>query len=207
AVFGDITGAPIDGGSLGQMTLTKLNVLSSENHFIGGVRAVHRVTVETDDGPVDVYNAHLEGSGAVTDAGEEEAVIEIENVLGFIEESRTEGAPVILAGDLNAEPDESSIRRLLDAGFVDVLAEAGDPTCEQPGDPGCTSGTIPLGDNPENLTDHRIDYIFVMSGEDRAADIKEAALFLNQPVDIGGGRLLWASDHIGVRAVLELNTE
>jgi endonuclease/exonuclease/phosphatase family metal-dependent hydrolase len=206
AVFGNFLGEPIDGGGLGQMTFTRLPILSSENRTVSAIRSAVRVTVQTDSGPLNLYNVHLEGTGAVLETGESAELLEIENVIDFIQETR-DGGPAILAGDLNAEPDDPSIQRLLQEGFIDALADAGNPTCEQQGDPGCTSGTIPLGDNPDNLADHRIDYIFVLPGEDVSVELSEASLFNNAPVDIGGGRLLWASDHIGVRAVLELRRE
>ncbi|MCH7718514.1 MAG: hypothetical protein IIB21_03500, partial [Chloroflexi bacterium] len=81
----------------------------------------------------------------------------------------------------------------------------GDATCEGVGDPGCTSGTIPLGDNPENLTRRRIDFIFILPGTEFSLDARQAALFLNAPVTLDDGRLLWASDHIGVQALLGLS--
>jgi len=34
--------------------------------------------------------------------------------------------------------------------------------------------------------------------------VRDAVLWDNEPVDIGGGHTLWPSDHIGVRATIEL---
>ena len=205
AVFGDITGAPRDEGFIGQMTVTRLPVLSTDNRVVANARSVVRVTVETEHGPLDLYNAHLEGTGAITDAGEDASLVEMENVLAFIRETRSEGGAVILAGDLNAEPDDPSVQLLRDEGFIDALDVGGDATCESAGDPGCTNSAIPLGDNPENSAARRIDYMFVLPGDAFPLEVGEAELFLNEPVDIGEGRLLWASDHIGVRAVLEVD--
>ncbi len=202
---GDIRGNEINAGApLGQLIITRLEVTVSDNFFVGGARSITHVKVQTEGGPVDVYDTHLEGTGAVIEAGEPEALIEIEKVLDFINDTRSGTAPVILAGDFNAEPDESSILRLLDEGYIDVLATGGDATCVQAGDPGCTNSTIPLGDNADNAADHRIDYIFVLAGTELSFEVVEAQLFNNAPVDIGDGRLLWPSDHIGVQAVLEL---
>jgi endonuclease/exonuclease/phosphatase family metal-dependent hydrolase len=203
-LFGDITGAPMNEGALGQMTVTRLPVISSENKHIGGVRAVSRVTVQTDEGVIDLYNAHLEGTD---ETDPQVALDEIATVMTFIEESRTPGAAAIIAGDFNALPADPAIRAVVDAGFLDVLVEGGDATCEQAGDPGCTNSAIPLGDNPEHLADRRIDYIFARPGEDVSLSVDESALFLPDPLDIGGGSLLWVSDHIGVRTVLEVEAE
>jgi len=199
AIFGDIAGSPIDTGAVGQMTLTRLPIRSAENHFVGGVRSVHRVTVETERGPLDLYNVHLEG----TEPDPQLGIDEIEDVLAFILATRGSG-PVILAGDFNAEPDGPSIRAVLAAGFIDALVAGGDATCVGEGDPGCTSSTMPLGDNPDNRTRRRIDYIFVTRGSEFQVDIMTAGLVLNAPEPMRGDRLLWPSDHIGVQALIEL---
>ena len=201
AVFGGLNGDPIDGGGLGQMTFTRLEIRSTENRSVGIVRAVHRVTVETESGPIDIYNVHLEG----TEPDPQLAIDEIELVLAFIEETRSGTGPVILAGDFNATPGDPAIQAVLAAGFVDALVVGGDATCDGVGDPGCTSGTEPLGDNPENLTSRRIDYIFILPGTEFSLDARQVALFLNAPATLGDGRLLWPSDHIGVQARLELS--
>jgi endonuclease/exonuclease/phosphatase family metal-dependent hydrolase len=204
AVFGNFLGGPIDAEGLGQMSFTRLAIVASENRSVGGIRSVHHLRIETELGPVDVYNAHLEGTGAVIETGVNESIIEIENVLAFIEETRSGSGPVVLGGDFNAEPDDPSVQRLLQEGYIDALAAAGDATCERAGDAGCTNSTIPLGDNPDKLADQRIDYLFVLPGEAVEVEVAEARLFLGEPVDIGGGRTLWASDHIGVLARLRL---
>lgn len=204
AVFGNLAGEPIDKPGIGQMTFTRLPIVSSGNHDIDSKgRNVLRVTVQSAEGPIDLYNVHLNGT-AFDDP--QPSVDEISLVMDFIDDTRS-GGPVIIAGDFNAAPDEPSIRTLLEAGYVDVLAEAGDATCEKAGDPGCTNSTIPLGDNPDALADHRIDYIFVLDGADVSLEPEEAELFLNQPVDIGGGHTLWTSDHIGVKVVLRLRSK
>lgn len=199
SVFGNLLGDAIDTPGVGQLTITRLPVLSSENHHVGGPRAVHRVTVQMDDGVVDIYNAHLEGTD---DDDPQAAVTEIANVMDFIDDTRS-GGPVILAGDFNALPDDLSIRALREAGYVDVLAKAGNASCNEAGDPGCTADNVPLAD-PTPKADHRIDYIFILDGDGLRFDPDDATLFLNEPVDIGGGEALWASDHIGVWGLLEL---
>jgi endonuclease/exonuclease/phosphatase family metal-dependent hydrolase len=204
--FGSITGAPINQDGPGQMTLTLQPVISAENRSVSAIRVVQRITIQTDVGPVNIYNAHLEGTGAVLETDQAARLKEIDNVISFTEETQN-GGPSILAGDLNALPGDPSIQRLLQHGFIDALATAGDATCAKAGDPGCTNSTVPLGDNPKNLADHRIDYIFVLQGSGVTATVTEASLWDNTPVDIGGGHTLWPSDHIGVRAVVELKAK
>jgi endonuclease/exonuclease/phosphatase family metal-dependent hydrolase len=198
-VFGNIAGDPIGtGGGLGQMTLTRLPVVSSENRVVNAGRVVQRITVTTDLGDVDLYNAHVTGLDE-----EQDALVEIGNVLSFIRETRSGAGPVIVGGDFNAVPDDPSIAAMLDEGFVDVLASGGDATCAAAGDPGCTNGTIPLS-QPGNRADRRIDYMFMLNGSEVLISVSEASLFMNEPVDIGDGQVLWGSDHIGNQAVLEL---
>ncbi len=200
AVFGDITGDPINEGALGQLTLTRFPVVSSENHYLGNARSVHRATVQTKLGQLDIYNVHL---GGTDPQNAQAAVDEINNVLDFINKTRT-GGPVLLEGDFNAHPDDPSIQAVLKAGFVDAMVKAGDATCAKVGDAGCTSGTFPLVDNPKTLTSVRIDYILTLPGANASLDAEQASVFNNTPADLGGGRYLWSSDHIGVQGLLVL---
>jgi endonuclease/exonuclease/phosphatase family metal-dependent hydrolase len=204
AVFGNFLGAPIDDPGLGQMTFTRLAITKSENRSVSQIRSVQHLALETEHGIIDVYNAHLEGTGAVLETGEDAAIAEMDAVIAFIEETRGLSGIVILAGDLNAPPGSPSIQHLLDAGFDDALAEAGDATCDKPGDPGCTNSEIPLADSPERTSDHRIDYVFVQDRPGPVASVKEADLFLPDPVTAGDGRALQVSDHIGLIVRLEL---
>jgi endonuclease/exonuclease/phosphatase family metal-dependent hydrolase len=201
-VFGDITGDAINEGTLGQLTVTRLPVLSSENHYLGNGRSVHRATVQTKLGQLDIYNVHL---GGTDPQNAQAAVDEINNVLDFINKTRT-GGPVLLEGDFNAHPEDPSIQAVLKAGFVDAMVKVGDATCAKVADVGCTSGTFPLVDNPKNLTSERIDYIFTLSGSGTLLDAEQASVFNNVPANLGGGHYLWASDHIGVQAVLVMHT-
>jgi endonuclease/exonuclease/phosphatase family metal-dependent hydrolase len=205
AVFGNFLAGPIDAPGLGQLTVTKLPITAKENHRVSKIRSVQHIALKTKHGTVDVYNAHLEGSGAVLETGADASVAEMDEVIKFIDQTRDGSGPVILAGDLNAKPDSPSIQRLVGAGFTDALATAGDATCAKQGDPGCSDSRIPLGDNPKNLTDERIDYMFVKPG-DRAIRVKNAQRFLPEAIDIGGGHTLYVSDHIGLIVELEIKS-
>jgi endonuclease/exonuclease/phosphatase family metal-dependent hydrolase len=205
AVFGNFLGEPIDASGLGQLTITRLPIASTGNHSVSAIRSAVHVAVQTELGVVDLYNVHLEGTGAVLDVEGDASVVEVNNVVEFIRQTRSGTGPVIVAGDFNAEPVDPSIAAFMGpGGFIDALDEGGDATCEGQGDPGCSSDTIPLGDNPQNLTDHRIDYIFVLPGDDIDIEVVSADRFQDEPIDIGGGRLLWLSDHIGMQATVRL---
>src|SRR3990172_10404112 len=118
ALLGNFLGDPIDTEGLGQMTLPRLPVLSSQNKSVSAIRSAVRVTVQTDSGPLSIYNVHLEGTGAVLETGESAELLEIENVIAFIRETRSGAGAVILAGDFNTEPEDPSVQALLDPRFI-----------------------------------------------------------------------------------------
>jgi endonuclease/exonuclease/phosphatase family metal-dependent hydrolase len=198
AVFGNFLGGPIDAGGLGQMTITRLSIVSSENRTVSAIRSVHRVTVQTGAGPLQLYNAHLEGTGAVLETGEDGAVLEVQNIIDFIEETRS-GGPVILAGDFNAQPGDPSIQALLAAGFVDA-PPAGDATCDKAGDPGYRTPPS-LWATTLNNADCRIDYI---RPPWRPVDVTVAEASFNNEPPISAAATLLASDHIACVRALEL---
>lgn len=207
AVFGNFLGEAIGTDGLGQVTITRLPIVASENRSVSAIRSAVHVAVQTDLGIVDLYNVHLEGTGAVLDVEGDAAVVEIDNVIAFIRETRSGSGPVIVAGDFNAEPRDPSIVAFVDkGGFLDTLGEAGDAACDAQGDAGCSNSTIPLGDNPENLADVRFDYVFVLPGDDVNIEVVSADRFQDEPVDVGGGGLLWLSDHIGMQTVVRLKS-
>jgi endonuclease/exonuclease/phosphatase family metal-dependent hydrolase len=197
AFFGDISGAPLGEGGIGQLTITRLAVVSGQNQNVGGIRSLHRLTLQTPAGGfVAVYNAHLEGT-----SGEEQGLTEIERVLDFLDQSARD-APAVLGGDFNARPSDPAVRRLLERGFSDTLAAAGRDRCERAGDPGCTSSTIPLGD-PGRRASRRIDYVFLRDGAAAALRLEDARPFLDAPATTARGPL-WASDHIGMMVTISV---
>jgi endonuclease/exonuclease/phosphatase family metal-dependent hydrolase len=116
----------------------------------------------------------------------------------FVEERARQGNPhVILAGDLDADPDAASVRfwsgRQSLGGMSICYRDAWESA--NPGDPGHTF-------TPQNplVSDwdwpfRRIDYIFVRCGEHGGPTlyIAACALIFNEPVNG-----VWASDHFGL---------
>ena len=113
---------------------------------------------------------------------------------------------VVLAGDLDADPDAASVRfwtgRQALEGMSVCYRDAWERT--HPGEPGHTF-------TPENplMADwdwpfRRIDYIFVRCGEHGGPtlDITECALAFNEPRDG-----VWASDHFGIVADISAPTQ
>ena len=81
---------------------------------------------------------------------------------------------------------------MLEAGAVDAWAAV------RPGEDGFTALEGEVTD-PTSRATGRIDYLFV-----RGARVREAAPFLDEPSTGPDGPTLWASDHVGVLARIEL---
>jgi endonuclease/exonuclease/phosphatase family metal-dependent hydrolase len=112
------------------------------------------------------------------------------------------GTHVVLAGDLDAEPDAASLRFLAGKQSLDGLSvcyrNAWD--CAHPGEVGPTfTSRNPLA--PPDWPFERIDHIFVRCGEQGGPTLRIVAceIVFDQPV---AG--VWASDHFGVLADLAL---
>jgi endonuclease/exonuclease/phosphatase family metal-dependent hydrolase len=121
-----------------------------------------------------------------------------------VEEVAEPGDHVVVAGDMDADPDAASIRFLsgrqslqgTSTCFVDAWA-----ACHRGAATGGETFTTANGAmNAEGWPFQRIDYVFVRCGDDgmptlRIADCRRV---FDRPVDG-----VWASDHFGVFAVLE----
>jgi endonuclease/exonuclease/phosphatase family metal-dependent hydrolase len=113
------------------------------------------------------------------------------------------GTPVVLLGDLDASPDQASVRfwtgrQSLEGTSVRYedawAARHGDDLGHTftPANPLVRAGTIP------SVAGRRIDYVMVRSGSHGPLlEVAECRLVLDQPVDG-----VWASDHFGVCADL-----
>ncbi len=112
---------------------------------------------------------------------------------------------VVLAGDLDAEPDAASIRFLMGKQSLDGLSVCYRHTWDSvhPGKPCKTlSRRNPLSPAAEwDWPFHHIDHILVRRGEHSGPSLRIAAceLAFDEPVDG-----VWASDHFGVVADLTL---
>jgi endonuclease/exonuclease/phosphatase family metal-dependent hydrolase len=102
----------------------------------------------------------------------------------------------ILAGDFNAEEDSPQIKQLM-GEWTDTYRLI------HPLDAGLTCCIEELEDPDANALDLRIDYLFVRHGADFDFQIKSSDLAFSHPYPTQEG-YLWASDHFGVWADLEL---
>lgn len=200
-LHGDILGHDLvgaDGDGWGQATLTCLPVNATGNHMLsdtnGTPRSVSWVQVQAGDvgldgaaATLDIYNAHTSGNGAA----------ELGDLLAFVDQTAT-GDVALLGGDLNQRDTDGALSVIRDAGFVD-LGERGGLTCLTQGDLGCTGDTMPLAEAGNRAT-VRIDYLWQRGGSPGT----DARPLLGEPLVLDEGGALWPSDHIGVRAEVNL---
>ena len=116
---------------------------------------------------------------------------------------------MIVAGDLNAQPDEPTIDVVTDAKFTDSHLAAGNAECDTDTGDQCTSGRIDdaLTDltNPSSQQTERIDYIF-LGGERDCEAVDPTGLFNGEPATPGDDGLVFPADHTGVEATIECST-
>jgi endonuclease/exonuclease/phosphatase family metal-dependent hydrolase len=159
------------------------------------VRGWSTVDVQVRGATFRFANTHLEAfSETVRNA----------QAMELAESLETSPYPVVLAGDLNSEPDDEdgAYGTLESIGLADAWSVAEGPAG------GFTSGqTDPLTNVPSKI-DHRIDYVLYDpdgSPELRALDAEVIGEELDDRATstvTGTPRLLWPSDHAGVVATI-----
>lgn len=143
-------------------------------------RVVAHARAEVGERALEVYCTHLHH----TSEGRGIRATQVRDLLGFIRDTRTPGAPILLAGDFNAPPDAPELRPLGEE-FVDAYAAT------HPEQVGVLVTTL----NPAlGHTPRRIDYLFY----DRTSGLMpvDSRVLFTEPADDG----TWASDHFGVLA-------
>lgn len=181
----DPVGAP---KRYGNAILTRLPILATSEVKLPPLddwRVAAHARLRLPDGrALDAYATHLHHT-------QEGAAIRAEQVAGllaFVDSTRAvgDGAPVLLGGDFNAQPDRPELAPVF-ARFADALA-AVHPDLGLPAAAtfGPATGTTPL----------RIDYLFCEPAQMKPA---AARIVLGAPSADG----VWASDHCGVWARFE----
>lgn len=173
---------PHQGGEFGNGTLTNLEIISTDNHFFtkggeGVQRGLIQVVVNVNGVHVPVMNTHL------CNESEYNRLLSIDQILNV--KQNYSGMPIILAGDMNAQPDSDEIANL-SQGFTDTWLEKG-----------TGSGYTARPGNPTR----RIDYIFYTNNM-----VEESEPYL-RPIMIEvvmNNPLTYASDHLPVYAEYEI---
>ena len=158
------------------MILSRYPVIERDVHSLDGAfRHVLYAKIDHPAGPVDVFTTHLASSVDLATLGCGSSCPELcvaagaktrrecqaVKVAAFVE-SRG-GDRIVVTGDFNAQPDDFEIRYLIERGFEDTYALAGNPECEPKTGVGCSSGR---GSSQGSLEarasgqNERIDYVF-----------------------------------------------
>jgi endonuclease/exonuclease/phosphatase family metal-dependent hydrolase len=148
---------------------------------LGGGRAAAIVDLEH----VRLVSTHLHWVPDET----EKRLEQIQRLLGALQRDRSE-RPTIIAGDLNATPDEPACEALRDAGFRSSYATANGAEPEW---------TYPTPATPADVAVRPpscIDYIWVGG----AIEVVDARTAFDEPTDAKGR--LYPSDHRGIVATL-----
>jgi endonuclease/exonuclease/phosphatase family metal-dependent hydrolase len=105
--------------------------------------------------------------------------------------------PSVLMGDFNASEDSAAIAAITRiGGFIDAFRAA------NPSLPGPT--VWQRIDAPDSMVRRRVDYLFMIPGEEYGGRVVSSRVVLNSPQHLTDGHVLWPSDHYGVLAELEL---
>ena len=148
-------------------------------------RVLLYVTVRTPRGDLGVASTH-------TSRG----FCEAEHVAALMQ-ARRGPLPSVLMGDFNSGEESPGIRRLTDgAGFVDAFRAA------NPSAPGLTVWQAVHVPTP--TVRRRVDYVFMLPGRVVPGRARSSRVVLDAPRRFGDGQVLWASDHYGVLAELEV---
>ena len=154
-------------------------------------RIALRATIEIAAGiRIDVFGAHVTDAPPTDDFAARKR--QIEDLAALVDARPSQTTPAIVGGDLNAPPDAAEIRGLRARGFRDVCEDI---------DPGPTNDRSDRDlENPVDTANQRIDHLFV-AGAARLCSVRR---FLDRAFEVEPGRHLWASDHSGLVAEVDL---
>ncbi len=151
-------------------------------------RIVLHATVATPWGDARVFVTHLTNG---------ESEINRRQATSLLDFVRSTGSGLaIVAGDFNAREDSPQIQTL-SREWVDTYRAA------HPDDEGLTCCIDTLTQGPTEPLEERIDYIFLASPPGQDVKVLNAQRVLDQPLPVRDG-WLWASDHVGLLAIIRL---
>lgn len=174
-----------------QMIFTSLPVLDQEDIQLSGVVwTAHWAQLDSDLGPIDFLTTH-QASGAfnpdctndpgapdecpaLCEVGVEVGTCQTREILQFLDEHADPAGVTVVAGDLNAEIDDSRITPYTDADFIDSWTAAGNPECDPDTGEGCGCCLgNETGDIMDDISEEgpppytgRIDFLFAKAGPD-----------------------------------------
>jgi endonuclease/exonuclease/phosphatase family metal-dependent hydrolase len=147
---------------------------------------------------LDAYVTHLTDRNDQSD-GVAVRIAQAQELVEWVQRTSCPENAALIGGDFNDLPESDTIRAMsTSAGFIDLYAAAA-------AEPGYTNDRNDLDIEAEHASpNQRIDYIFLRPGSGRKFAISSVELILNRPSAQPDGRWLWASDHFGVLARMEL---
>ena len=172
-------------------------------------RIVLSARIDSDFGQTWVHTTHLSFREQEGRKREDQVLVVDEVVQAH---KQKDDAPQVVMGDFNAVPHSDEVRWLSGlttlSGRRAYYQDAWDMI--HPTEPGYTWAK----DNHyrERMywlrADRRLDYIFVTpTRRDRRGTVHEARLLFDQPMVLGGGERIFASDHFGVLAEVQYLSE
>src|SRR4051794_23698089 len=210
-----------DPGQDREIVLTTGRVLASERHRLAGpLRTAYWVRVATPAGAVDLVATHLASSSddRPCDAATCPAPCAATDTLNacqgrqaaeLLKQVRSRRSVAVLAGDLNAKPDEPTVTTLKAAGLVDTHDRIGAAECDPATGAGCTSGRVDdaltdMKDAHSHQTE-RIDYLF-LAPTPRCRVVAPTGVFAAGGGPTAHDGLVFPADHSAVEASLRCRT-
>ncbi len=211
-----------DPGQDREVVLSTFAVLGSERRRLAGpLRTALWVRVASNDGPVDLVATHLASSSDDRPCdvatcpppcrpSDTLNTCQGREAVAFLRAKRGPHSVAVLAGDLNAHPNEPTITAITAAGLVDTHLAMHNAECSPGTGRNCTSGRI--DDSLVDLTDahskqtERIDYVF-LDPNPRCGLTRPTGLFTSPGIGAPeGSNLVFPADHSGVIATIRCRT-
>lgn len=148
-------------------------------------RLLLHATLQTPWGGLEAFSTHTIGDPCQTGR------------VAQLVRNRRGPLPSVLMGDFNSGEDSVAIAAFIRNGsFIDAFRTV-NPTL-----PGPTVWQ-PI-DAPTSMVRRRVDYLFMLPGEEYAGKVLSSRVVLNMPQRLPDGGALWPSDHYGVLAELDV---
>jgi len=175
--------------SEGPAILSRFPIVGSETYDLPRCqklldpRVILRVELATPAGPLQVFSTHTSRD-----------TCQVRRALEIARE-RPSALPVLVMGDFNT--GESAMAEILaDGGLVDAYRRA------NPSAPGFTVWQNVTA--PAPMVQRRVDYIVLRPGDAHPGAVLASRVVLDSPRRLPDGGTLWASDHLGVLAHIDL---
>lgn len=156
-------------------------------------RQVLYARIGATGGDVKLFDTHI--AHELTPASDTTKLLQVLQVLTWIELWSDPATPDFLTGDFNSTPDTDRYKAVIGAGFTDTWAAANGNAAGFTGDP-------PAGEDVFTPTNQRnmqarIDYVFA-----RGCTTTGSQIIGTNAQQVGPAQWLWPSDHLGVSSTV-----